>query len=46
MNDQDFLKLLIAGAISAGMTPQDAILTAAETMALYDAMYQDASNDD
>jgi len=32
MHDDDFLKLLIAAGIAAGMTPKDAIATAYETV--------------
>ena len=46
MEYEDFRKLLVAAAISAGMAPKDAIETAEMTLEMYSVIYQDASNDD
>ena len=45
MNDEDFRKLLIAAAISAGVGPREAMETAEHVLNLYAAVYKDASND-
>ena len=45
MHEDDFLRLLIVAAISAGQTPKDAIDTAMETVALMHVDRWHAPND-
>jgi len=46
MQDDDFLKLLIAAGIAAGMRPEDAIERAATTISLLTLYLYEVSNDD
>ena len=46
MEDEDFRRLLIAAAISAGKTPQEAIETARQVQSLLAVEAWTASNDE
>ena len=46
MDDEDYRKLLIAAALSSGMTPQEAIETATQTLELLQVEMWAAANDE
>ena len=46
MDDEDYRKLLIAAAISAGKTPHEAIETATQTLELLQVEMWAAANDE